>query len=46
MAEIMPMVSKERPDIYKKLQTMQATPLDAVFRDCIRSGFPTTMLNR
>lgn len=46
MAEIMPMVSKERSDIFKKLQTMQATPLEAVFRDCIRSGFPTTMLNR
>jgi hypothetical protein len=46
MAEIMPAVSKERPDIFKKLQTMQATPLEAVFRDCIRAGFPTTMICR
>jgi len=46
MAEIMPAVSQERPDILQKLQTMQATPLEVVFRDCIRAGFPTTMLCR
>ena len=45
MAEIIPIVSQERPDIFKKLQNMQATPLEAVFKDCIRAGFPTTMLN-
>jgi hypothetical protein len=45
MAEIIPIVSQERPDIFKKLQKMQVTPLEVVFRDCIRAGFPTTMLN-
>jgi hypothetical protein len=43
MAEIMPTVAKERPDIFQKLRTMQATPLEAVFRVCIKAGFPTTM---
>jgi hypothetical protein len=43
MAEIMPAVSKERPDIFQKLQTMQTTPLEAFFKGCIRAGIPTTM---
>jgi flavin-dependent dehydrogenase len=43
MAEIMPVVSAERPDIFKKLQTMRTTPLEVIFNGCIRAGFPTTM---
>jgi hypothetical protein len=43
MAEIIPTVAKELPDIFQKLQTMQTTPLEAVFRVCIKAGFPTTM---
>ncbi len=43
MAEIIPTVQKERPDVFTKLQTMRTDPLDAIFRNCTRSGFPTTM---
>jgi flavin-dependent dehydrogenase len=43
MAEIMPVVSAERPDIFKKLQTMRTTPLEVIFNGCIRAGFPTKM---
>jgi flavin-dependent dehydrogenase len=43
MAEIMPMVTRERPDVFAKLQGMRARPLDVIFSDCIRAGFPTTM---
>jgi flavin-dependent dehydrogenase len=41
MAEIMPAVSKERPDIFKKLQAMRTNPLETIFKGCIRAGFPT-----
>ncbi len=43
MAEIMPAVEKERPDIYTKLRTMRTDPLESIFKGCIRSGFPTIM---
>ena len=43
MAEVLPMVSSERPDIFRKLQTMQTNSLEEIFRGCIRVGFPTTM---
>ena len=43
LAEIMPIVTRERPDILKKIQTMQKTPFEIIFRGCIRAGFPTTM---
>jgi flavin-dependent dehydrogenase len=43
MAEIMPMVKSDRPDIFNKMIAMRAEPLDLVFRNCARSGFPTTM---
>jgi hypothetical protein len=43
MAEIMPAVSSERPDIFKKLKKMRTEPLETIFNGCIRSGFPTTM---
>jgi hypothetical protein len=43
LAEIMPIVTRERPDILKKIQAMQKTPLEIIFRGCIRAGFPTTM---
>lgn len=44
MAQIMPEVAAERPEIFRKLQTMRATPLEEVFRGCMKAGFPTTML--
>lgn len=40
MAEIMPIVAKERPSIFEKLKKMGGTPLDVVFGGCIRAGFP------
>ncbi|MFC1591096.1 NAD(P)/FAD-dependent oxidoreductase [Thermodesulfobacteriota bacterium] len=43
MAEIMPIVTKERPDVFQKLQTMRTDPLEAIFHNCIRGGFPTKM---
>jgi hypothetical protein len=43
MAEVLPMVSSERPDIFRKLQKMQTNSLEEIFRGCIRVGFPTTM---
>jgi len=43
MAEIMPLVKSDRPDIFNKMIAMRAEPLDLVFRNCTRSGFPTTM---
>jgi flavin-dependent dehydrogenase len=45
MAEIMPIVSKERPDIFKKLQGMRTDPLEVIFNSPRRSGFPTTMIS-
>ncbi len=45
LAEIMPMVQKERPDIMQKLGTMKKTPLDVVFSGCMRAGFPTLSLS-
>ena len=46
MAEIMPAVSRERPDIFNKLKTMRTDPLETIFNGCIRAGFPTTMTSR
>jgi len=43
MAEIMPIVKRDRPDIFQKLQRMRTEPLEAIFGGCVRSGFPTTM---
>lgn len=40
MAEIMPIVAKERPLIFEKMKKMGGTPLNAVFGGCIRVGFP------
>jgi hypothetical protein len=45
LAEIMPMVQKERPDIMQKLGKMRTTPLDVVFGGCMRAGFPALSLN-
>ena len=44
LAEIMPTVQKERPDIFQKLGRMRATPLDVVFGGCKRAGFSTLSL--
>ena len=46
MAEIMPLVSGERPDIFNKLKTMRTDPLETIFNGCIRAGFPTSMTSR
>jgi hypothetical protein len=40
LAEIMPFVAKQRPDIHRKLVGMRDVPLAAVFDGCIRAGFP------
>jgi hypothetical protein len=45
MAEIMPTVSKERPDVFNKIQRMRTDPLEEIFKGCKRSGFPTTMIS-
>ncbi len=45
MAEIMPVVSKERPDVFKKLQSMRTTPLEAIFNGCVKAGFPNRMFS-
>lgn len=43
MQEIMPVVMRERPDIFKKLQKMRSDPLEIIFGGCMKAGFPTTM---
>jgi digeranylgeranylglycerophospholipid reductase len=40
LAEIMPTVSRERPEIFQKLSQMGGIPLESVFRGCMRAGFP------
>jgi hypothetical protein len=45
LAEIMPMVQKEKPVIFQKLGTMRATPLDVVFGGCMRAGYPALSLS-
>ena len=45
LAEIMPMVQKEKPVIFQKLGTMRATPLDVVFSGCMRAGYPALSLS-
>jgi flavin-dependent dehydrogenase len=40
LAEVMPILAKERPVILQKLTQMQSTPLEKIFRGCIRAGFP------
>ncbi len=46
MAEIMPTVSQERPDVFAKLKAMRTDPLESIFNSCVRSGFPTRMSSR
>jgi hypothetical protein len=43
MAEIMPTVSEERPDIFEKLKRMKTDPLENIFKGCKRAGFPNNM---
>ena len=45
LAEIMPMVQKERPGIFQKLGRMRTTPLEVVFGGCMRKGFSTLSLS-
>jgi digeranylgeranylglycerophospholipid reductase len=44
MAEIMPIVAEERPDVFEKLKRMKTDPLEEIFKGCKRSGFPTNMI--
>ncbi len=40
LAEIMPIVAKERPAIIRKLTYMRSAPLEEIFEGSIRAGFP------
>jgi flavin-dependent dehydrogenase len=45
LAEVMPIVAKERPVIMQKLASMPKMPLEQVFQKCIRIGFPSRPLS-
>jgi flavin-dependent dehydrogenase len=40
MAEVMPIIARERPVMMEKLKKMGNIPLEKVFNGCIRAGFP------
>jgi len=40
LAEVMPVIAKERPVITQKLTQMRSIPLEKIFGGCIRAGFP------
>lgn len=40
LAEIMPVVAKQRPAIHRKLVEMRNMPLTVIFDGCVRAGFP------
>jgi len=42
MAEVMPIIARERPVMMEKLKKMGGTPLEKIFSGCIRAGFPAT----
>jgi len=44
LAEVMPIIAKERPVILQKLTQMRSIPLDKIFEGCIRAGFPSRMV--
>ena len=44
LAEVMPIIAKERPVILQKLTQMRSTPLEKIFEGCIRAGFPSRVL--
>ena len=44
LAEVMPIIAKERPAMFKKLSEMGSIPLKKVFEGCIRAGFPSRVL--
>jgi digeranylgeranylglycerophospholipid reductase len=44
LAEVMPIIAKERPAMFKKLSEMGSIPLRKVFEGCIRAGFPSRVL--
>jgi len=41
MAEVMPIIARERPVIMEKLKKMGNIPLEKVFSVAIRVGFPS-----
>jgi len=45
LAEVMPMIARERPSIMQKLSHMRDLPLENIFGGCIRAGFPALTLN-
>jgi digeranylgeranylglycerophospholipid reductase len=44
LAEVMPIIAKERPAMFQKLSKMGSIPLRKVFEGCIRAGFPSRVL--
>jgi flavin-dependent dehydrogenase len=40
LAEVMPVIAREKPRIIKKLNQMRSIPLEKIFEGCIRAGFP------
>ncbi|MCK5421242.1 MAG: hypothetical protein KAJ08_03720, partial [Deltaproteobacteria bacterium] len=44
LAEVMPIIAKERPAMFQKLSEMGSIPLRKVFEGCIRAGFPSRVL--
>jgi flavin-dependent dehydrogenase len=43
LAEVMPVIARKRPTIFKKLSQMREVPLKSVFGGPIRGGFPMNM---
>lgn len=44
LAEVMPVIAKERPAMFQKLSNMGSIPLKKVFEGCIRAGYPSRVI--
>ena len=44
LAEVMPIIAKERPAMFQKLSQMSGIPLKKIFEGCIQAGFPSRVL--
>ena len=44
LAEVMPIIAKERPAMSQKLSKMGSIPLRKIFEGCIRAGFPSRVI--
>ena len=40
MARVMPVVKKERPELFEKIERFLSTPVDALYADTAEAGFP------